>query len=361
MTITTLFATAMALLTACSSNDDSATTPNTPEITVTLSATSGHFGCEGGSMTVTAEASGKMNAYTNDDWLSITPAISSEKKATFTITATANNSYEERKALAIIRVDSHRDTIRITQAAQASDASIKAPIDGYKLVWNDEFKGSSLSDDWTYEIWPAYKVNAELQEYVKEDQVAEVSDGTLKIHLVNDNGTIKSARLYACVNTGWQYGYFEARIKLPEGRGTWPAFWMMPVNYTAWPADGEIDIMEAVGYQPNTVWSTIHCTKYNNGGTPTESQNMTVDDPYNTFHTYAVEWTESYMTFYVDQQKLLTYKNDGTGKSAWPFFTPFYPILNIAWGGGWGGVQGVDPTVLPATMEVDYLRVFQKQ
>lgn len=161
-------------------------------------------------------------------------------------------------------------------------------------------------------------------------------------------------------STGWKYGYIEASIKLPKGKGTWPAFWMMPVNFQQWPGDGEIDIMESVGYDPDVVVSTIHCTKYNNTGTTIESARRKISNSQTEFHTYGMEWTAEYMTFYVDGEKLLTYRNDGNGKEAWPFDAAFYPILNLAWGGTWGGGQGLDPSCLPATMEVDYVRVFQK-
>ena len=245
---------------------------------------------------------------------------------------------------------------------------IKAPK-GYELVWHDEFNDPESPDgrpvlpdakSWWYEEGKHGWGNNELQNYVKGKDVAEVSDGTLKIHLHKDGSDIRSARIYAKRSQGWKYGYIEASIRLPEGKGTWPAFWMMPVNFKTWPGDGEIDIMESVGYDPGVVVSTIHCNKYNNGGTPTESARTSVSDAYTAFHRYAVEWTSDRMVFYVDGKRLLTYNNDGTGKDAWPFDSPFYVILNLAWGGTWGGLQGVDESCLPATMEVDYVRVFQK-
>lgn len=253
-----------------------------------------------------------------------------------------------------------RRAVKVSQAGvEAPDTEITAP-DGYSLVWNDEFDGTELSSDWTFEVAGPGFVNNELQNYVKGNDVAEVSNGTLKINLYKDGNDIKSARIYAKRNQGWKYGYIEASIKLPEGKGTWPAFWMMPVNFTSWPGDGEIDIMESVGYDPNVVVSTIHCNKYNNGGTAIESARTSVATAYLEFHKYALEWTADKMVFYVDGKQLLTYNNDGTGKDAWPFDSPFYVILNLAWGGSWGGLQGVDESCLPATMEVDYVRVFQK-
>lgn len=357
---TLIISSLMAVLcsvTACSDNDSGI--GYAEQETITLSTRSLTIGAEGGQLTATASASHEFSVYTTASWLSVSPVSSVGKASTLTITVEANTD-SARTGHVVVWAGGTRDSIAVVQAA--GQQTIEAPLAGYKLVWNDEFSGQKVSSDWTWEVQPAGWVNNELQNYVQEDQVAEVSNGTLKIHLLNDGGTIKSARLYARKSTGWQYGYIEARIKLPQGKGTWPAFWMMPVNFNNdWPASGEIDIMEAVGYQPNRVWSTIHCTKYNNTGTATESANRSVADLYADFHTYALEWTTEQLTFYVDGQKLLTYANDGTGNDAWPFNKAFYPILNLAWGGSWGGVQGVDESVLPATMEVDYVRVFQKQ
>lgn len=246
--------------------------------------------------------------------------------------------------------------------SDASNDSIKAPIAGYKLVWHDEFNESSLSSsDWYYERWDAGRVNNELQRYVKDDEVATLKNGVLTLHLIKDSQGYKSARLYAHKGSGWRYGYIEARMRLPRGKGTWPAFWMMPVSFNNdWPASGEIDIMEHVGFDQNVIHSTIHCTKYNNTGTPTETATKRVSDVSGQYHTYGMEWTSEYLRFYIDGASFFTYRNDGTGHDAWPFDSYFYPILNIAYGGDWGGQGGIDDSALPATMDVDYIRVFQK-
>ena len=241
---------------------------------------------------------------------------------------------------------------------------------GYTLVWQDEFNsaGSSLPDTekWWYEIAEPGWVNNELQTYIagqKGDIVtAEISDGTLKIRAIKDGDRVYSAR----INTTdyWTYGYFEARLKLPAGLGSWPAFWMMPVanDYGAnpWPDCGEIDIMEEVGVDANIVSSSIHCKAYNHviGTQKTQSRNIGTAE--SEFHVYACEWTEDYLRFYVDGEELMTFANEGTGRDVWPFTYAFYPILNLAWGGSWGGYAGVDESALPVTMKVDYLRVFQK-
>ena len=242
------------------------------------------------------------------------------------------------------------------------------PLPDYKLVWHDEFSTSVIaSTRWTYQTADAGWVNHELQTYVnarspKGTKVAESSDGTLKIHTFKEGDKIYSARLYGRKSTGFKYGYIEARIKLPKGKGTWPAWWMMPVSGGSWPACGEIDIMEDVGVDANIVSSSIHCTAYNHPNNTQTTHNMTCLGAEDGFHVYALEWTADYIRTYVDGQEQLYFENDHQGNNdTWPFDKAFYPILNVAWGGDWGGYAGVDETALPLTMEVDYVRVWQKK
>ena len=208
-------------------------------------------------------------------------------------------------------------------------------------------------------------VNHELQNYVnhttpKGRYVTEIMDGTLRIHCFKEDGKIYSGRVYAKVKSGWTYGYIEASIKLPKGKGTWPAFWMMPVNFKSWPADGEIDIMEEVGYHPDYVSSSLHANAHVHSNGTQVTHEMYCKGAEGEFHTYAIEWTAQNITTFVDGKKQLSYDNRGLGRDDWPYNDPFYVIFNLAWGGDWGGQQGVDENALPATMEVDYVRVFQK-
>ncbi|WP_347084040.1 glycoside hydrolase family 16 protein, partial [Bacteroides thetaiotaomicron] len=160
----------------------------------------------------------------------------------------------------------------------------------------------------------------------------------------------------------WKYGYFEARLKLPTGKGTWPAFWMMPKNYTAWPDDGEIDIMEEVGYNANYVSSAIHCKAYHHSIGTQKTGETFLPTAQTEFHVYALEWTEDFIRTFVDGKQLFRFDNDkASNRNTWPFNAPFYLKLNLAWGGDWGGAQGVDESALPATYEIDYVRVFQKK
>ena len=250
---------------------------------------------------------------------------------------------------------------------------IQCPIEGYQLVWHDEFNtGTTLdSRDWNHEVQADHWVNNELQNYVNRisptgKPVTEIADGALQIHCFKENGKVYSGRVYAHEHQGWQYGYFEARIKLPAGKGTWPAFWMMPVgndwSTNPWPMCGEIDIMEEVGVVPNEVSSSIHTQDYNHTKNTQKTHAMTIARAEGDFHTYALLWTADAITTYVDgtRQLAVTKQQLGSGHNQWPFHYSFYLILNLAWGGDWGGMRGVDEAALPVTMEVDYVRVFQK-
>ncbi len=237
--------------------------------------------------------------------------------------------------------------------------------DGYNLVWSDEFDdGTEPGSGWWFETGGGGWGNNELQHYVDvyqgAEQLAEVDDGILTITAKKINNTVYSIRMNT--SDSWTYGYFEARLKLPSGKGTWPAFWMLPKDFRNWPADGEIDIMEEVGYDPNVVLSTIHCTAYNHGIGTQKSGSRAVPTAQTEFHVYAVEWTADYIYGFVDGIRYFTFANDKTGnKDTWPFDVPFYLKLNLAWGGNWGGAQGIDEGALPATYEIDYVRVYQKK
>lgn len=237
---------------------------------------------------------------------------------------------------------------------------------GYTLVWQEEFDEGNMPDmsRWYYETGGHGWGNNEIQNYIagvrEADTCAFVSDGTLKIVAKKVGDEVLSARL----NTmeGWKYGYFEASLKLPEGKGTWPAFWMMPEEFNHWPADGEIDIMEEVGYRPNWTSSAIHCKAYNHGIGTQKTGEQFIPTAQSEFHIYALEWTEDYIKGYVDGKCHFVFENDKQGNNdTWPFDKSFIIKLNLAWGGNWGGAEGVDESFLPATYEIDYVRAYQKK
>lgn len=263
----------------------------------------------------------------------------------------------------------------------------KAP-EGYELVWFDEFddpatlKKDSKDRKWEGMDWAAGNVNHELQTYKKPGDFfttkdggtqtpAEIKDGKLIIHCFKgQDGKIYSGRLDSHAEGGnhsgyaaWRYGYMEARIKLPSGKGTWPAYWMMPegVNWSdeTWPTCGEIDIMEEVGNDPNVCVSSLHAIGHYHANNTQVSGRKPIDNMEGGWVTYALLWDNNSMAMYANGQRILTYDNDHDGYVNWPYDRPYYITLNLAWGGDWGGAQGVDESKLPLDMEVDYVRVYQ--
>ncbi len=341
--------------------------PQPSKVSITVSQENITVPADGGTYSITVTTTGKeWGAYADQDFIVIDTKNTTSQSGSMTVTVAANPTTDGRTGNINIMSGSARKTITVTQAA-ADQAAYYAP-EGYKLVWHDEFdKGSELNaDDWTHEVQGSGWVNNELQNYVNHKTpdgklVTEVRNGHLRITALKENGKVYSGRVYAKVNEGWQHGYFEASIKLPSGKGTWPAFWMMPVIFRSWPADGEIDIMEEVGYHPDYVSSSLHANAHVHSNGTQVTHEMYCRGAEGEFHTYAIEWTAQNITTYVDGKVQLSYDNRGLGRDDWPYDDPFYVILNLAWGGDWGGAQGVDENALPVTMEVDYVRVFQKK
>lgn len=238
-----------------------------------------------------------------------------------------------------------------------------------KLVWNDEFDYTGLPDTtkWSYDVGGHGWGNNELQFYTENrEKSARIEDGKLIIEAHKEsfeNMDYTSARLVTKSKGDWKYGRIEVKAKIPKGKGTWPAIWMLPTvwKYGNWPSCGEIDIMEHVGYDPTVIHATIHTEAYNHKIKTQKAGQKKVDDAFTNFHVYAVEWSEEKLDFYIDDEVIFTYKNENTGYKVWPFDIDYYLILNIAIGGDWGGLKGIDPDICPARMEVDYVRVYSDE
>lgn len=234
------------------------------------------------------------------------------------------------------------------------------------LVWSDEFDYTGLPNaaKWTCEEGGHGWGNNELQYYtMNRSQNARVENGVLIIEAIREtyNGReYTSARLITTGKGDWLYGRFEVRAKVPGGRGIWPAIWMLPTDnaYGGWPASGELDIMEHVGYEPTKIFGTAHTQAYNGKIGTQKGSSATGSDWESAFHVYAIEWSPSKVDFLVDENKYYTFNNEGTWEK-WPFDKRFHFILNVAVGGTWGGAQGVDPLIFPRRMEIDYVRVYQ--
>lgn len=246
--------------------------------------------------------------------------------------------------------------------------TIKTPADR-KLVWSDEFDkdGSPDLTKWSYDVGGNGWGNNELQYYTKErKENARVENGKLIIEARQETyqgNAYTSARLLTKNTATWTYGTFEIRAKIPTGRGTWPAIWMLGQNISSagWPQCGEIDIMEHVGFDPNVVHGTIHSEAYNHVKGTQKGGQTTIPTATSDFHTYTINWTADQLDFLVDNTVYYTVNKAtlGSNTAQWPFVQPFFLILNVAVGGGWGGQKGVDETIWPRRMEVDYVRVYQ--
>jgi beta-glucanase (GH16 family) len=235
----------------------------------------------------------------------------------------------------------------------------------WTLVWSDEFDTPGLPDSskWAYE--EGYIRNAELQYYTRERlENARVEDGHLVIECRRDswNGNeITSASLNTAGKRHFRYGRFEVRAKLPTGLGTWPAAWMLGVNMkdVGWPTCGEIDIMENVGYDPTRIHGTVHTDAYNHIDGTAVGGSIEMSQPWEDYHVYAVEWFSDRIDFFVDDQKYFSFANQGT-HATWPFDEEAYLLINFAFGGSWGGAQGVNKDLLPLEYHIDYVRVYEQ-
>jgi beta-glucanase (GH16 family) len=235
-------------------------------------------------------------------------------------------------------------------------------LPGWKLVWNDEFNGSSVDlTKWEYEVNGNGGGNNELQYYTARDTNSYIKDGALVIQALKEsyqNREYTSARMRTKYKGDWKYGRFEIRAKLPYGQGLWPAIWMLPTDYEygGWPASGEIDIMESLGNDPWKIYGTIHfgssaATHQQNGGS--YSSPSTSPSFAGVSHVFAIEWDSTSVRWYVDSLKY--YTADKTS----PFDKRFHLLLNVAVGGNWPGNPN-EFTTFPQTMIVDYVRVYQR-
>ncbi len=268
-----------------------------------------------------------------------------------------------------------------TSACKANNFNYNYDTLNYELVWSDEFdyEGFPTSDYWTPEIgtgswgWG----NNELQYYTNREENAKVEDGNLTITLRKEEyegSSYTSARLITRNKVKYKYGKFEIRAKMPRGKGTWPAFWALPntgvYGKKSWPDTGEIDFMETVGYSENVIHGTIHTASFNGGNGLQKGGSTKLSDIYDTYHTYTTEWLPDKIIYYVDGNPYYTYNPNShvacPDYKSWPFDQEFFIILNFAWGGNWGGAQGIDDSIFDENgigpkFVIDYVRVYQAE
>jgi beta-glucanase (GH16 family) len=233
-------------------------------------------------------------------------------------------------------------------------------------VFSDEFEQAGALDParWGYEV--GYVRNDEKQYYTSRSENVRAENGALVIEARRE-AYQGYAYTSASVNTRrrfeFQYGRVEVRAKLPTGRGTWPAIWMLgtSIDQVGWPACGEIDVMENVGFEPTKIYGTVHTAAYNHVAGTAKGGSVTVASPWESFHVYAMEWHPDRIDVFVDDARYFTFRNEGTGSRAWPFDKPHYLLVNLAIGGAWGGQKGVDEALFPHRYLVDYVRVYQQR
>lgn len=237
-------------------------------------------------------------------------------------------------------------------------AATQSNGDSLKLVWSDEFDKDGLPDStkWGYDLGAGGWGNNEAEYYTSREKNAAVKNGLLSINLIKEpyNGSAyTSARLLTKNKFSFTYGRVEARAKLPFGGGTWPAIWMLgnDPNNIGWPGMGEIDIMEHLGNKLNTIYGTLHYP--GRSGEHADGATRIIENAAAQFHVYQLDWSASVIKISVDGQLIHTVAN--TGKL--PFNHDFFIILNVAMGGNFGG--SIDPAFSSASMEVDYIRVYQ--
>jgi beta-glucanase (GH16 family) len=259
----------------------------------------------------------------------------------------------------------------------------------WKLVWSDEFNQPGQPDPakWGYEV--GFVRNQEAQFYtLNRKENARVEGGNLIIEARKEQFTpamapdtdkgvwrrkgsadYTSASLTTKGKVDWTNGRIEVKAKLPAGRGTWPAIWMLGtnINQAGWPTCGEIDIMEFVGYQPGVIHANVHMAKYNHAKGTGKGSTIKQADVTSEFHVYGLEWHPDRLDFFLDEQKYFTFKNEHPGSpvgahtDVWPFDKAQYLILNLAIGGAWGGQKGIDDSIFPTRYYIDYVRVYQSK
>lgn len=256
---------------------------------------------------------------------------------------------------------------------------------GWNLLWSDEFNYTGKPDatKWGYDY--GFIANQEKQYYTDSLKNARVEKGILIIEahkekVANkdyknpeipkwaqykteiDSAEYTSARIKTEGLASWQYGRIEVRAKLPKGRGMWPAFWMLSDDKKelGWPESGEIDIMEHVGYDNDTIHGTIHTKAYNHLKGTQKGKTIFIDNPNDEFHVFTLEWTPEKIDFLLDDVVYNHIENENKTTAEWPFDKKFYLILNVAVGGMWGGQKGIDDAIFPQQMIIDYIRVYQQ-
>lgn len=234
--------------------------------------------------------------------------------------------------------------------------------DKRQLVWEENFDGDSLNEaNWNFDEGDGCPNlcgwgNNERQIYTQKNHT--VDDGMLTITAKLENRKYTSTRITTKGKKEFQYGKMEVRAKLPIGKGLWPAFWMLGSNMdeVGWPLCGEIDILEYVGREPETIFTTLHTADSHGNSKNTKKDKIPgIEEG---FHIYGIDWSKDKIDFYIDDKLFYTFQPENKTVEVWPFDQPFYFLVNMAVGGHFGG-QEIDDSVFPQEFVIDYIRVYQ--
>jgi beta-glucanase (GH16 family) len=240
--------------------------------------------------------------------------------------------------------------------------------EGWTLVWNDEFSGTEIDrSKWGFDTGGGGFGNNEQQFYTDKPENVYLEDNNLVIQALEGRymgAYYTSTKLQTLVLGEWQYGRIDIRARLPIGQGIWPAFWMLPArgNYGSWPSGGEIDIMEYLGHEPQTVHGTLHYGASGDhqfsGTSYTLEEGSFADD----YHIFSIIWEAESIRWFVDGIEYQEQTEWYTGIADYPapFDQKFYLIINLAVGGNWPGYPD-ETTVFPQRMMVDYVRLYQTE
>ena len=280
------------------------------------------------------------------------------------ITLTGFNVQAEHPAYKVNPVVSHpevwKNRVLAENPISPLDTAINIKYAGKRLIWAEEFNadGAPNPSNWVYDLgngswgWG----NNELENYTSRPENVIVQGGLLKIRAARETykgSAFTSARIKSQNKFEFKYGRVDVSAKLPKGAGTWPAIWMLGSNIgkVDWPACGEIDIMEHKGSELNKIYGTLHYPGRSGGNA--DEGTRTISDATTAFHTYSLDWSDKFICIYVDDQLVNKVANSETSS----FNHNFFLILNLAMGGTFGGP--VDSEFNEATLEVDYIRVYQ--
>lgn len=229
------------------------------------------------------------------------------------------------------------------------------------LIWEENFEGGRLNPEfWNYDLGDGCPDvcgwgNNELQVY--REQNVKVKNGQLHIIAEKEDDIYFSGRIHTKEKIEFQYGTVEVRAKVPGGEGLWPAIWMLghDIQEVGWPDAGEIDIMEYVGRQPDTLYNALH-TPVSFGNT-INAEATHVEGLSEDFHVFKLEWSKDALVFFIDDEETYRFAPEIRDENIWPFDHPFFLLLNLAVGGNFGGAE-IDDEALPQEFIIDYIKVY---